>query len=174
MNVLVAYASKHGSTAEIAGVIGNDFREAGFDVDIQQADNVTTLAPYDTVIIGSAIYVGQWQRGALQFIDHFEEQLKSRHVWLFSSGPIGVDPKPAEEPPVTEALIDRTGAVEHQSFTGKLDRSNLGFGDRLIASVVRAPEGDFRDWDAIRAWAMHIVRQLQDKAMKSTASMSTM
>jgi menaquinone-dependent protoporphyrinogen oxidase len=166
MNILVTYATKHGSTAEIARVIARDLREAGFEVEVQEVDHVTSLEAVDAVVLGSAIYVGQWQGAALRFIDRFEEQLKARSVWLFSSGPIGDDPKPVEEPPATSDLLARTGALEHQSFTGKLDRSHLGFGDRLIASVVRAPEGDFRDWDAIRGWAVHIARQLRESPMR--------
>ncbi len=170
MNVLVTYASKHGSTAQIADVIRNDLRMAGFDVALQPADEVTNIDEYDAVILGSAIYVGQWQQAVTDLINRFAETLKTKQVWLFSSGPIGDDPFPKEMPPITEELIEKTGAVEHQSFLGKLDRSTLGFGERLITTVLRAPEGDFRDWDAIRAWADYIGRTLRESSVRSAAS----
>jgi menaquinone-dependent protoporphyrinogen oxidase len=167
MNALVTYATKHGSTAEIAHVIADDLRQAGVDVDIIEASAVDSISPYDAVIIGSAIYIGQWQKSAIALIDRTENELEGKRVWLFSSGPIGEDPFPTEEPPLTRELIERTGATEHQSFTGKLDRKALGFGERLVASVVRAPEGDFRDWDAIHAWATYIARRLLQKEAES-------
>jgi menaquinone-dependent protoporphyrinogen oxidase len=168
MNVLVAYASKHGSTREIAEVIVRNLREGGIMADLLPARDVSSIGEYDSVIIGSAIYVGQWQKDALDLIERAEPVLKTKRVWLFSSGPIGDDPYPVEEPPITCQLLERTGAIEHQSFTGKLDRTSLGFGERMIATVVRAPEGDFRDWDAIRAWASYIARHLRETRVAST------
>lgn len=170
MNVLVAYASKHGSTREIAEVIAGDLRIAGLDVDLQDAADVTALDEYDAVVLGSAIYIGQWQKPALDLIEQHGEKLKQRKVWLFSSGPIGDDPFPAEEPPMTADLLEQTGAFEHQSFTGKLDRHMLGFGERLVTTVLRAPEGDFRDWDVIRAWAVYIARSLQEAQSEAITS----
>jgi menaquinone-dependent protoporphyrinogen oxidase len=161
MHVLVTYASKHGSTSEIAKVIADDLKQAGMQVELTTASDVETIQHVDAVIIGSAIYVGQWQQSALDLIDRHQSDLQAKPVWLFSSGPIGEDPVPKEEPPITDELLVRTGAIEHQSFMGKLDRSSLGFGERLVTSVLRAPEGDFRDWDAIRAWAASIASTLK-------------
>ena len=161
MNVLIAFASKHGSTGEIARIIAQDLENAGITVELREAGEVDAVDEFDAVILGSSIYVGQWQKDALTLIDRTEAQLRDRQVWLFSSGPVGADPFPAGEPPITSELIERTGANEHQSFTGKLDRATLGFGERLITGVTRAPEGDFRDWDAIRAWAAYIARTLK-------------
>jgi menaquinone-dependent protoporphyrinogen oxidase len=161
MNVLVAYASKHGSTAEIAEVIARVLTEAGCAVELRRASMVGSMEEFDAVVIGSSIYIGQWHADAMRFIDEHERALQGTEVWLFSSGPIGEDPLPKEEPPVTEQLMERTGANEHRSFAGRLDRSSLGFGERLITTALRAPSGDFRDWDAIREWAAGISRQLE-------------
>ena len=168
MNVLVTYASKHGSTADIARVIADELGMAGFSVGLEPADSVDSIESYDAVILGSAIYVGQWQQAALNLIEREQDALKQRDVWLFTSGPIGEDPFPKDEPPATIELLAKTGAHEHQGFTGKLDRTKLGFGERLIASVVRAPEGDFRDWEAIRAWAISIGRILAEIGARTT------
>jgi menaquinone-dependent protoporphyrinogen oxidase len=163
MNVLVTYASKHGSTRQIASVIAEDLAETGLDVTFLEAQQVSSIAEYDVVVLGSAIYIGQWQQPVLDLIDRYEAELRQKMVWLFSSGPIGEDPFPVDEPPITSELIQRVGAVEHQSFTGKLDRGTLGFGERLITTVVRAPEGDFRDWDAIRAWATYVAESVRER-----------
>lgn len=161
MKVLVTYASKHGSTAEIAEVIAKELAETGSVVELRRASMVGSLTGFNAVVIGSSIYIGQWHEDALKVIDAHEASLQERDVWLFSSGPIGEDPFPKEEPPITEQLLERTGAHEHRSFAGRLDRSELGFGERLITTALRAPAGDFRDWDAIRAWAGEIAHQLE-------------
>lgn len=160
MNLLVAYASKHGSTREIATVIAEELRQSGMEIALHPASDVVSIEDYDGIVLGSAIYVGQWQKDTVEFIDKHEESLESKPVWLFSSGPIGEDPFPVDEPPATAELVARTGATEHRSFAGKLDRGSLGVGERIIATVVRAPEGDFRDWDAIRAWAGSIANKM--------------
>jgi menaquinone-dependent protoporphyrinogen oxidase len=160
MNVLVTFASKHGSTREIAEVIATTLQQAGIVVDQKPADEVISIDDYDGVVIGSAIYYGQWQDSVLHLIERVEVELQTKDVWLFSSGPVGEDPFPAELPPATADLVRRTGAAEHQSFTGKLDRTELGLGERLVTAAMRAPAGDFRDWDAIRAWARSIAESL--------------
>jgi len=64
-------------------------------------------------------------------------------------------------PATLDDLLAQTGAREHQVFVGRLDKSALGLRERLIARLVKAPEGDFRDWDAIRGWASRIAAALE-------------
>ncbi|MEO6043528.1 MAG: flavodoxin domain-containing protein, partial [Tepidiformaceae bacterium] len=96
MKVLVAYASKHGSTAEIARAIALDLRADGLAVDVQQAGDVSAVQPYDAVILGSAVYMGHWLDAARDLAAREAVALRQRDVWLFSTGPIGEPPKPAE------------------------------------------------------------------------------
>jgi menaquinone-dependent protoporphyrinogen oxidase len=81
-------------------------------------------------------------------------------VWLFSSGPIGDPPKPAEDPVDAAGLVHACGAREHRVFAGRLERHRLGWGERAITVALRAPEGDFRDFAGIRAWAAQIAETL--------------
>ena len=82
-------------------------------------------------------------------------------VWLFSSGPTGrPDPKPEGDLNGIDALAGSINARGHRTFAGRLDRSRLGIRERLIVSAVRAPDGDFRDWEEISAWAREIVAEL--------------
>lgn len=161
MKILVTEASRHGSTRDIADAIAEELRDAGLDADLLDAGSVTNIDGYDAVVIGSAIYMGGWMPDARRLIERFEAQMQALPVWLFSSGPLGDDnPQPAGDPPQVPGLIERSGAREHRVFTGKLDRESLGFGERMIAKMVHAPEGDFRDWDAIRSWAREIAAEL--------------
>lgn len=162
ITVLLAYASKHGSTREIVEAIGRELEATGLTTDVRDVADVRSLDDVDAVVAGSAIYVGQWQPAAVRFIDQHVERLKQLPVWLFSSGPIGVDPFPKEDPPATAELVEKAGAREYRRFAGKLDRRRLGFGERLVSRVVRAPEGDFRQWQEIREWAREIAAELNE------------
>ena len=104
-------------------------------------------------------------KSAREFVERHAAELKAKPLWLFSSGPIGDPPKPQEDPVDTSSLMDLAGARNHRVFAGKLDRRALNFGEKAIAIALRAPEGDFRDWDEIRGWAAGIARALE--AMKA-------
>ena len=160
MNILVTVASKHGATGEIGDVVAGVVRDAGLGVETRALDRVDSLDGFDSVILGSAVNAGRWMGSATHFADRFAAELASRDVWLFSSGPTGDVPMPKDDPPAALALLARLGAHEHRSFAGRLDRSQLGFMERAITGAVKAPEGDFRDWNAIRAWGAEIAAAL--------------
>jgi menaquinone-dependent protoporphyrinogen oxidase len=159
MKILVAVASRHGSTDEIADALALELGTAGHDVDVQTIEDSRTVEGYDAAVIGSAVYMGKWLPQAEQFVDRHQAQLAAMPVWLFSSGPLGSDdPQPKGEPAHLDQLIGRTGARGHRTFVGKLDKGELGFGERLIVRAVGAPDGDFRDWAAINVWADKIAQ----------------
>lgn len=160
MRVLVTAASKHGATTEIAEAIATALRERGLTVDLTPPAEVAAVEPYDAVILGSGVYAGRWVEEARTFVDRQADSLATRPVWLFSSGPLGDPPKPAEEATDAAPIAERLGARGHRTFAGRLERSELGFMERTIANVVRAPDGDFRDWEAVRAWAAEIAAEL--------------
>ncbi|MDJ0441473.1 flavodoxin domain-containing protein [Rhodococcus qingshengii] len=156
MKMLVTAASRHGSTDEIAGALADALRRGGADVDLLKPEDVHEITDYDTVVIGSAIYIGRWLPPAKEFIARFREALLLRQVWLFSSGPVGNNGRPVNDPPDVSPQVEATGAREHRMFAGKLDRTTLGFGERMMVRAVRAPEGDFRDWESVNEWAEQI------------------
>ncbi|NIV37101.1 MAG: flavodoxin, partial [Anaerolineae bacterium] len=87
--ILVAYATKYGATAEIAERIGQVLREAGLEADVQAADRAGDLGQYGAVVLGSAVYIGQWRKEAARFLKENETTLVEKPVWIFSSGPTG-------------------------------------------------------------------------------------
>lgn len=159
MKVLIAVSSKHGSTAEIAESIGATIRDAGIEVDVVDAEHVEAVLPYDAVVVGSALYMGRWMGPARSLINRSAEVLRTRPVWLFSSGPLGdiVDPADAAE---GMKLLELVGARDHRVFPGRADKDESGFFERRILSMVKAPYGDHRDWTAIYAWAASIAQEL--------------
>jgi menaquinone-dependent protoporphyrinogen oxidase len=161
MTVLVAYSSKHGSTKGIAEAIADRLRELGEPVEVGSVDEVVDLAGFRAVVLGSAVYAGSWMKEAVEFVHRFAEPLAERSVWLFSSGPLGTDVEDEEEQPrQLGEMSGIIGPIEHQMFFGALDRNSLGFGERMIVKAVKAPDGDFRNWDSIRDWADGIAREL--------------
>jgi menaquinone-dependent protoporphyrinogen oxidase len=161
MKVLVSAASRHGSTAEIAENIGATLSSEGFDVDVRRPEDVTTVAPYDGVVLGSGVYAGRWLEPIKRLIAREARELAFKPVWLFSSGPIGDPPKPAEEPPDMVAARERLHPIDTAIFPGRLDRSDLGLAEKAIVAVVHAPDGDFRAWQPVSAWASKIARTLE-------------
>ena len=158
--VLVSAGSKHGSTIEIAERIGDVLRDRGYDVDVAPPEEVVGLGRYEAVVLGSAVYAGHWTPAAVELAERVAERRENLATWLFSSGPIGDPPKPEEDPVDIANIFETTGARSHQVFSGKIDKSKLSFGEKAILIAVRAPEGDFRDWDEIAAWASEIADQL--------------
>ena len=154
MRVLVAVASKHGSTLDIAEAIATELKAAGVETDIRDVHIDIDPRPYDAAIIGSAVYAGSWLSDATAFIEAKALLLRDKPVWLFSSGPLGDhgSDKALDQKKI-EHLMQMSGAREHRVFDGMLDPKNLGFGEKLVTKVVHAPLGDFRDWNEIKAWA---------------------
>jgi menaquinone-dependent protoporphyrinogen oxidase len=162
MHILVSAATKHGATAEIGEAIGRRLRERGHDARVTAPSEVTSLEGIDAVVLGSAVYAGRWRDDARELVDRLAAEFAARRVWLFSSGPVGDPPKPEGDPVDIEEIVGVTGAVDHRVFPGKLDRAKLGLGEKAIVVALRAPEGDFRDWDQIAAWADEIADVLPE------------
>jgi len=159
MAVLVAYASKHGATREVAERIGAILRSGGADVAVLPVDEVGEIEAYDAVVLGSAVYYGKWKKEASAFLEEHRFELAQRQVWLFSSGPTAA---PAE--PLHLQVSPHVGSVharDHRVFGGSLDPAKLSFLERFIVRGVKAPMVDFRDWEEIEAWATAIREQLR-------------
>lgn len=161
MRVLVAVASRHGSTREIAAEAAEALRAAGLEVDLLEAGAVSSLAGYGAVVLGSAIYMGAWLPEAKRLVERHRGELAALPLWLFSSGPLGEgDPQPQPDLAALTAPFSGLAVRGHEVFAGKLDRSTLGMGEKLIARLVKAPDGDFRDRAAVRAWAEAVAAEL--------------
>lgn len=174
IQVLVAYATKYGATAEIAEKIGQALRQAGLRAEVRPVDRVGDLAPYQAVVLGSAVYIGRWRKEAVKFLQANERALAERPVWLFSSGPTGEgDPVELTEgwrlPEAVQLIADRIRPRDIAVFHGALERKKLNFIERWMIKNVKAPLGDFRDWEAIIAWATAIAAALKETVPMSGA-----
>lgn len=165
-STLVAYATKHGATLDIANAIADELTGAGLAVEVLPVDQVEDPSRYDAIVLGSAMYVGQWRPEAVRFVETYADELAHHPVWIFSSGPTGEgDPvellQGVRLPAKVEPLVARIKPRDIVVFHGELDPEKLGLAEKLMIRGVKAPTGDFRDWDSIRAWASTIAESLR-------------
>jgi menaquinone-dependent protoporphyrinogen oxidase len=162
LNVLVAFASRHGSTASLADEIGSALDDhlgaAGLPafVDVLPVEHVGSVDRYDVVVVGSAVYLGRWLSSARRFVIRNASALAGRPVWLYSSGPVGEAPVAMEPPRCVLGLARLIEARGHRSFAGRLDRRSLHLAERLVVRLTNTPYGDARDFAAVRSWAAGI------------------
>ena len=176
MTVLVVYATRYGATRGIAERIAKTLNQTGHDAQVARASEAGDVKGYDAFVIGSAAYKGGWLDEATDFVNTNLNLLAARPVWFFSSGPLGTSPTDKEgrdllvltEPTQFELFAQTVLPRGQQVFFGALDPARLRFSDRLLrrlpAGRALLPEGDFRDWDAIEAWARTIAAQLPTPA----------
>jgi menaquinone-dependent protoporphyrinogen oxidase len=168
--VLVAHASKRGSTTEIAEAVAVTLRDSGLEVDCVPAGDVESLEPYGAVILGSAVYMRRWRGDARHFLRKHRHKLSERPFWVFSSGPVG-DPandSPAwSEPARTIEHAKELGARGHAVFGGRVPNDPHGPIERSMADNTPAEYRDRRDWDEIRAWAESVARELAPRGEPS-------
>lgn len=167
--VLVAYASKYGSTQEVAEAIAEMLRGSGFEVDLQPMRKVCTLEGYAAVVLGAPLYFGLWHKDALNFLSGNEDTLAQRPVAIFALGPNSNDEKEMQG---SRVQLDKELAkfpwlkpVVIKVFGGKYP-AKLRFPESLIASLPASPlhgmpASDVRDWTAIRAWASSLAQKFQ-------------
>ncbi len=154
--VLVAYASKYGSTREVAEAVGTALREGGTAADVRPARDVDDLDGYSAVVLGAPLYFFRWHSDARHFLRRHKKALLDLPVAVFALGPTNDVPEDFAE---TRKQLDRALAkfewLSPRSvmlFGGKLDPAALRFPDSNPA-MKNMPASDIRDWDAIRAWA---------------------
>lgn len=160
MKVLVAVGSKYGATREIAQAIAAVLCDSGCAAECHDAKDVETLDPYDAFVVGSALYGGFWRRDASELVHDNLETLRSKPCWLFSSGPVGLPPRPTDVEGEGVRLSEEVQARAHGSFSGYLNPERLNDGERAIIRGLKASVGDYREWGLVKNWAKEIASQL--------------
>jgi menaquinone-dependent protoporphyrinogen oxidase len=173
IKVLVTYDSKHGSTEEIAARIAEVLEEARLETEPLPVHEVRDLSSYQAVVLGSAVYMGQWRKNAATFLKKHQEELAGLDVWLFSSGPTG-EGEPSKIldgwtfPESLKAVAEYIKPRQTALFHGDLNRDELNFMERFAVDRVKAPLGDYRDWGRIAEWARSIAIFLSESKPDSS------
>jgi menaquinone-dependent protoporphyrinogen oxidase len=164
-SILVAYATKYGSTQEVAEAIASALREGGQAVDCQPAKSVRSLDGYGAVVLGAPLYMFRWHKDAKRFLSRHRQTLMARPVAVFAMGPLKDEAKDWQD---VRAQLDKElsgfpwlAPVAVEVFGGKHDPAKLTFPYNLIPALKQMPATDIRDWTAIRAWANDLAPKLQ-------------
>ncbi len=156
--ILVAYASKYGSTGGVADAIGKELCDRGAAVDVCMLKTVGDLNEYRAVVLGSAIYRGKWLPEAVDFVERNRGVLRQVPLAYFLVCITMCEPTEENRRKVLAYLdpvlkaVPQVQPVKVGTFAGALDYSNLSWPIKEIMKLKGAPEGDFRHWDVIRAW----------------------
>jgi len=175
MRVLIAYASRYRATQGIAERIAATLRSHGLETAVKPANQADDPREYDAAVVGSAVYYFHWMKPAVSFVRRHASVLAKMPVWLFSSGPLGDKTHDAQgrdllttlEPKEIEEFRSTVGPRQHRVFFGVMDAAKLGFLHRLIYKMpankdgALFPQGDFRNWAEIDAWANEIAAELK-------------
>ncbi len=161
MKVLIVYASRYGSTQEIADKIAAQLTTKGLTVEVCSATDADDLTDVGAIVIGSGVYAGQWLPSLKRFVTNNAESISKIPTWAFSSGPVGDPLQPDPDKAVQiDGLLAQIKPRDHRVFAGKIDPANLSVFERAVVKMLKAATGDFRDWQAIKKWADSIASEL--------------
>ena len=156
--ILVAYATKKGSTTEIAQAIGKELNASGHVVDVADIRTIPSVTGYNAVVIGGPVYVGKID-GVGKFVKRHSTELAMVPVagFVVCLAAAAKDPEGmALAEKALHAALDPLRPVAETIFAGRLDPSKLSWLQKLMTEKAKSPVGDFRDWTAIAAWAKEL------------------
>jgi len=158
-SILLAYATRYGSTQEVAEAITSTLRQDGIKVDLLPMQDVKNLDNYSAVVLGAAIYNARWHPEAHNFLSQYQETLKKLPVAIFALGPLSTSDvamlRSRRQLDLELQKYPWLKPVAVEMFVGKSDPAKLGILDRLFTKA-----SDHRDWNAIRSWANTLPSQL--------------
>ena len=163
--ILVGYATRYGSTQEVAETVAATLRECGLEVDVQPLRKVGTLAKYSGIVLGAPLFMFHWHKDALGFLSRHRRELMERPVAVLALGPVH-DPHDEKEWEASRSQFDKELAkhpwfkpIALEMFGGKYNPAKLGF---LLSKLAgKEPASDIRDWSAIHAWARNLAAKLE-------------
>lgn len=170
--VLVAYASAHGSTEEIASRIACRLTDGDIHADLSPVTDVRDITGYDAVVLGSAIHDQRWLPEAMDLVDRCRTELTAKPLWAFSVGMPGALARPLrrlamrEEAKVRELAVESLRPRDHRLFSGVIRAEHFPPVGRIVLRLVGGRFGDFRDWPEIDRWIDEIAATLHgDRAV---------
>ena len=169
--VLVAYATKYGSTEETARMVGAVLGAEGFEVEVCPVNKLPLWKPYAAVVLAAALYMGRLHGDARRFVAEHRDELRRIPVALIVPGPVAKEEKDwvtAQQQLDKElARLPWLHPVAQKIVGGKWDPAKSGW---LIRWMLRkVPAADARDWNAIRGWARDLAVKFKLAAEQSNS-----
>lgn len=172
-SVLIAYATRGGSTAEVARAMGAAMQDAGVAVEVLAVNQVNSLAGREAMILGAPLYMGRFPKEFHRFLHLHHEALQGMHPWVFAVGPTRNQPKDFEGARhQAEKQLSRYAWLHPEElhvFGGRWSTQNLPFPFSLLLRLpgnplAKIPAEDIRDWEGIKQWAIGIARRIRPAA----------
>jgi len=168
--VLVAYATRYGSTGEVADAVGARLRERGLDADVKSAKKVRSLDGYDAVVFGAPFYLGSMLKEGRKFLEKQRAALQDRPMAIFALGPTSAADDLTQASKQLDKALEKMPWLEPvaaEMFVGKYDPAKLRFADKLVAAPPASPlhgleAHDDRDWGAIGEWAANVAATISE------------
>jgi menaquinone-dependent protoporphyrinogen oxidase len=157
--ILIAYASRHGATKEIAEALAGAIREAGFEADVRPAGTVADVSLYAGVVIGAPLYAGTLLKDLPKFAERHAKALKATPVAAFVSGSSLGDPGPDDlrnADKALEGVRSRLTLRDVAYFGGRFDPGSIPFVGFFVRLGGKDRVKDNRDWEKIREWGRTI------------------
>jgi menaquinone-dependent protoporphyrinogen oxidase len=161
-SLVVAAASRHGGTCEIADRLARALETQlpeNWMVTRPDLTDLRILDDADAIVLGSAIYYGHWLHSAARALKYVKD-VPSRELWLFSTGPISDIESEDAQIISADVMVESGRAIDHQVFGGLLDTSHLSWVERTAVKALHVLPGDHRDWDQVDQWATRIADRL--------------
>ncbi len=164
--VLVAYCTRSGSTAGVAGSIAARLREHGHAVDRHELSTAPGPHGYDAIVLGSPVFDGRWMPEAEAYVGQHRAELRTHQLWLFSVATFGDTKRllgslARREPRNIDALLTALRPRDYRVFAGAIDPTAWPWWSRMLLRAIGERVGDNRNWDVIDAWAAEIAGRLQ-------------
>jgi menaquinone-dependent protoporphyrinogen oxidase len=170
LKILVAYASAHGTTAEVAEFISNTLEVYGADVTYAAVETVESVEGYDAFVLGSAIHEGIWLRNMMLFIDKFEAELAQKPVYFFITCIRIVEPDGYEhvmKQYMHGPTLEKLKVRNVNAFGGAIVLKEIDWNERWTlglrydgTNLQSRLNADYRDWYAIGSWVTSIAKDL--------------
>jgi menaquinone-dependent protoporphyrinogen oxidase len=161
--VLVAYATRYGSTAETARKVAECLERDGVRTEVRPVGEVKELRAYSAVVLAAALYIGKLHKEARHFLAVWHDELAKLPVALLVPGPVELQEKQFQS---AEQQLDKELArvpwlhpVARKVVGGKWDPAKLQF--PFNWTLKKIPASDARDWNVVGAWAHELAEKLQ-------------
>jgi menaquinone-dependent protoporphyrinogen oxidase len=170
-SALVTFATRYGSTREVAQSIADALQKGGIEIDFQPISEVHSVEKYQAVVLGAPLYMFRWHKDARRFLSKHRKEIVQRPIVIFALGPIHDEEKEWQD---VQKQLDKALAkypwlkpAVVEVFGGRFDPARLRFPYSFLPAMKKIPASDIRDWTKIKSWAENLPALLKLNQVKN-------